>query len=1116
MKLLHRLLSGFTVFLAFFLLTCSPVLAFDYVIYDCPEGVCNVPLYPVPDLSKPDKGKPIKDPNFHTQIARITGKDTDQYISRLILNTYSRNNPVNADGSKMILMGGARYYIYDASTFQLLRRLSQYDGGQIPCCHEIEPRWDASNPNVFYYRSGTQLVKYDYLADSSTLIRDFSQDFPAAADIYTRTEGAPSRDSRYWAFTARGGYPDYEWVAAFTYDMEEDRILGTINTPAIHDTLSISPLGDRVIVDYNWPGQVTSYALDFTDPVEIGTIGHSDLTINSDGRQVRVFEDPSSDWIVMADLETGERSNLLKLPLTGNWTTSSGNHISGSDYNTPGWVLMSTYGTTEKTGGTWPFNLMFMLELKENPRIWLIGHTHCPQSQALGRDYWAEAFAAIDRRGNKVFWGSNWDNAGPETPIDAYQITLPENWYSVLSGDGSDIVPPSRSNGQPATTLAVDTNQVNVSLETNENATCKYSISTTRVAYADMVDTFADTGGLSHSFTMTGLINGQSYNLYVRCLDDAGNVNIDDFPISFNVASGSEGGELDKVLFIGNSYTGHSGGIQNHFQSMMEESGRTVEVAGEIHGGEAFSYKNENYPGQANRPEVTARIQSNDWDAVVLQSYYEDEQAFYDAGGILIDRVKNNSSDPILFMIWGHELHPDQDTMFRQRTEQLGSNKETQVAPIGVGIRAAYNAGLPVYLDGGHLSLSGAYMAGAMYYAFFTGESPVGLQYDGFVGSGYFGRLTEEEITPLQELAWQVVNDYGVFWHKEPTGETPPTLSNGHPKGTLPAGTETTTVSLSTNRDATCRYSLNTAHVSYDDMTGSFTTTGETSHAAELTELTDGTGYKLYVRCRDLSGNANKVDYPITFTVAENNNSSTLEKILFIGGLYTANAGGVHKHFQKMMEESGKTVAIADSLYGGEPFFRLNDQYPGIANREEVTDKISSEQWDAIVLQSQGLAETADQFNTAGNILIDRVKENGSKPVLYMIWGRKSYPAQDLLYKQRYEQLGQETATPVVPIGIGIRSAHEQGIEVYNGEAQLNLKGAYLAGAIFYAYFTGESPVGLQYDGYIGSGYFGRLPPEETAILQAHAWQVVNDYGVFYKRANPRNWFPALMLMLKI
>ncbi len=226
----------------------------------------------------------------------------------------------------------------------------------------------------------------------------------------------------------------------------------------------------------------------------------------------------------------------------------------------------------------------------------------------------------------------------------------------------------------------------------------------------------------------------------------------------------SDYGILDKVLYVGNSYTGHSGGVHNHFREMMEETGRMVEAGGEIHGGEAFSYQNEDYIGLVNIPEVTERITSKDWDAVVLQSYYEEEEDYYSAGGILIDRVENNGSNPVLFMIWGHEDHPEQDESFRVRAENLGSDRNVPVVPIGIGVRTAKNNGIDVYADGAHLSLQGAYLAGAMFFAFFTGESPVGLEYDGYTGSGYFGSLTPEETAELQELAWQVINDYGVFY----------------------------------------------------------------------------------------------------------------------------------------------------------------------------------------------------------------------------------------------------------------------------------------------------------------------------------------------------------------
>jgi hypothetical protein len=91
------------------------------------------------------------------------------------------------------------------------------------------------------------------------------------------------------------------------------------------------------------------------------------------------------------------------------------------------------------------------------------------------------------------------------------------------------------SNGQPSGVLPVGTTQTAISLSTDESATCKYSTSA-GTAYASMTNTFSTTGGTSHSQTITGLTNGNSYSYYVRCQDASENANTSDFTISFSVA----------------------------------------------------------------------------------------------------------------------------------------------------------------------------------------------------------------------------------------------------------------------------------------------------------------------------------------------------------------------------------------------------------------------------------------------------------------------------------------------------------------------------------------------------------------------------------------------------
>jgi hypothetical protein len=91
--------------------------------------------------------------------------------------------------------------------------------------------------------------------------------------------------------------------------------------------------------------------------------------------------------------------------------------------------------------------------------------------------------------------------------------------------------------------------------------------------------------------------------------------------------------------------------------------------------------------------------------------------------------------------------------------------------------------------------------------------------------------------------------------------------SNGQPSSTLPAGTTQTTLSVSTNEAATCRYTT-TAGTTYAAMANTFGTTGGVSHSTSVSGLSNGASYTYYVRCQDTSGNSNTNDFSISFAVA--------------------------------------------------------------------------------------------------------------------------------------------------------------------------------------------------------------------------------------------------------
>lgn len=101
-----------------------------------------------------------------------------------------------------------------------------------------------------------------------------------------------------------------------------------------------------------------------------------------------------------------------------------------------------------------------------------------------------------------------------------------------------DTTPPVRSDGSPTGTLPSGTTQVTLSLATDENSTCRYS-TVAGIDYNSMSSTFTSTGTTAHSTGVSGLLDGNTYSYYVRCQDQAGNVNLDDYLISFTVASAS-------------------------------------------------------------------------------------------------------------------------------------------------------------------------------------------------------------------------------------------------------------------------------------------------------------------------------------------------------------------------------------------------------------------------------------------------------------------------------------------------------------------------------------------------------------------------------------------------
>lgn len=97
--------------------------------------------------------------------------------------------------------------------------------------------------------------------------------------------------------------------------------------------------------------------------------------------------------------------------------------------------------------------------------------------------------------------------------------------------DTTETDPPERFNGAPEGIISGIALAIEISLETNEFAWCRYS-TLPDIPFTSMTNFFNNTGLIFHTTVVPVLPNATS-TYYIRCIDDEDNFNIDDYIIEF-------------------------------------------------------------------------------------------------------------------------------------------------------------------------------------------------------------------------------------------------------------------------------------------------------------------------------------------------------------------------------------------------------------------------------------------------------------------------------------------------------------------------------------------------------------------------------------------------------
>ena len=420
------------------------------------EGKVNPSM---PALSKPAKGALLKEPNFNTCLVRATDH-APEAPSTFARNDYSRRQAFNADNTYFIVYSNdGWWHLYNANTLAHLRALSpKVANANVSSAYHLagdaEPQWHPTDPNILYYlptNGGTTLLSLDVRTNTHTVAADFKGKLPSwastAAHIWTKSEGSPSADGRYWGFQVEN--TNFGLLGYMVWDLQQNRLVGSRQDSDRPDHSSMSASGRWYVTSSDSTG-TWAWSPDFTQKKKLHAKSeHSDMALGPNGQDYYVSVDyqSSAGDVFYTDVDACPAvaasattapvcPRTVLFPSYANGATTA-MHFSGKGFKKPGWMVWSTYATSVARDGSWPWftNKIYAVELKASPRVYALGYTRRAESAG---GYWSEPHASVSRDFTRIAFNSNWA-VNDANNIDTYIIHIPQ---SALPG-GTTTPPPT-------------------------------------------------------------------------------------------------------------------------------------------------------------------------------------------------------------------------------------------------------------------------------------------------------------------------------------------------------------------------------------------------------------------------------------------------------------------------------------------------------------------------------------------------------------------------------------------------------------------------------------------------------------------------------------------------
>jgi hypothetical protein len=213
--------------------------------------------------------------------------------------------------------------------------------------------------------------------------------------------------------------------------------------------------------------------------------------------------------------------------------------------------------------------------------------------------------------------------------------------------------------------------------------------------------------------------------------------------------------EVEKVLFVGNSFTYYNNSLHNHYRHF-----RNAKNGGESYGRvRVMAISGSALP--EHRLGLQQRLEADDWDVVVMQGYNNGPiregyaEPFRDAAREFAADIRADGGEPVFFMTWAYTGKPEMTQQLDDAYTAIGKELNAMVVPVGRAFASAL-AQRPdldlVVPDLKHPTLAGTYLAACTFYAALHGETPV--------GGTYTAGLSDEDASFLQQVAWDSWQEY--------------------------------------------------------------------------------------------------------------------------------------------------------------------------------------------------------------------------------------------------------------------------------------------------------------------------------------------------------------------